>query len=46
MQTNDYLLLTEVPDMVLIFVKVYSLQYSKSFTGSLFMTSNIGPYVS
>ena len=26
--------------------KVYSLQYSESFTGSLFMTSNIGPYMS
>ena len=25
---------------------VYSLQYSESFTGSLFMTSNIGPYMS
>ena len=44
-QTNDYLLLTDVPDMVLIFDKVYSLQYSESFTGSLFMTSNIGPYM-
>ena len=38
-QTNDYLLLTDVPDMVSIFDKVYSLQYSESFTGSLFMTS-------
>ena len=45
-QTNDYLLLTDVPDMVSIFDKVYSLQYSESFTGSLFMTSNIGPYMS
>ena len=25
---------------------MYSLQYSESFTGSLFMTSNIGPYMS
>ena len=39
-RTNDYLLLTDVPDMVSIFDKVYSLQYSESFTGSLFMTSN------
>ena len=39
------LLLTDVPDMVSIFDKVYSLQYSESFTGSLFMTSNIGPYM-
>ena len=46
MRTNDYLLLTDVPDMVSIFDKVYSLQYSESFTGSLFMTSNIGPYMS
>ena len=46
MQTNDYLLLTDVPDMVSIFDKVCSLQYSESFTGSLFMTSNIGPYMS
>ena len=44
--TNDYLLLTDVPDMVSIFVKVYSLQYGESFTGSLFMTSNIAPYMS
>ena len=43
---NDYLLLTDVPDMVSIFVKVYSLQHSESFTGNLFMTSNIGPYMS
>ena len=28
MRTNDYLLLTDVPDMVSIFDKVYSLQYS------------------
>ena len=46
MRTNDYLLITDVPDMVSIFDKVYSLQYSESFTGSLFMTSNIGPYIS
>ena len=46
MRTNDYLLLTDVPDMVSIFDKVYSMQYSESFTGCLFMTSNIGPYMS
>ena len=45
-RTNDYLLLTDVPDMVSIFDKVYSIQYSESFTGSLFMTSDIGPYIS
>ena len=32
--------------MVSIFDKVYSLQDSESFSGSLFMTSNIGPYMS
>ena len=47
MQTHDYLLLTDVAiNTVSIFDKVYSLQYSESFTGSLFMTSNIGPYMS
>ena len=45
-QTHDYLLLTDVANTVSIFDKVYSLQYSESFTGSLFMTSNIGPYMS
>ena len=28
-QTNDYLLKTDVPDMVSIFDKVYSLQYTR-----------------
>ena len=45
-QTHDFLLLTDVANTVSIFDKVYSLQYSESFTGSLFMTSNIGPYMS
>ena len=45
-RTNDYLLLTDVPDMVSIFDKVYSIQYSESFTGSLFMSSNSGTYMS
>ena len=45
-QTNDYLLLTDVPDMVSIFVNMYSLQYSESFSGNLFMTSNIRLYMS
>ena len=27
-RTNDYLLITDVPDMVSIFDKVYSLQYT------------------
>ena len=46
MQTHDYLLLADVANTVSIFDKVYSLQYSESFTGSLFMTSNIGRYMS
>ena len=45
-QRHDYLLLTDVTNTVSIFDKAYSLQYSESFTGSLFMTSNIGPYMS
>ena len=46
MQAHDYLLLADVANTVSIFDKVYSLQYSESFTGSLFMTSNIGRYMS
>ena len=45
-QTNDYLLLTDVPCIVSIYNKVYTLEYSESLTGSLFMTSNNGPYMS
>ena len=41
-QANDYLLLTDVPCVVSLFNKVYSLQYRESLTGSLFMTSNNG----
>ena len=44
-QTNDYLLLTDVPAFVSIFDKVYTLQYSESLTGSLFLTSNNGPFM-
>ena len=43
MWADHNLLLTDVPEMVPIFDKVYSLQYSESITGSLFMTSNMGP---
>ena len=42
---NDYLLLTDVPCIVSLYNKVYTLQYSESLTGSLFMTSNNGPYM-
>ena len=46
MQANDYLLLTDLPCVVSLYNKVYTLQYSESLTGSLFMTSNNGPYMS
>ena len=45
-QTNDYLLLTDVPYIVSIYNKVYTLEYSDSLTGRLFLTSNNGPYMS
>ena len=45
-QTNDYLLLTDVPYIVSIYNKVYTLEYSESLTGSFFLTSNNGPYTS
>ena len=44
-RTNDYLLLTDVPHIVSIYNKVYILEYSESLTGSLFLTSNNGPYM-
>ncbi|XP_015750599.1 PREDICTED: uncharacterized protein LOC107330504 [Acropora digitifera] len=44
-RTNDYLLLTDVPHIVSICNKVYILEYSESLTGSLFLTSNNGPYM-
>ena len=45
-QANDYLLLTDVPCAVSLYNKVYTLQYSELLTGSLFMISNNGPYMS
>ena len=45
-QTNVYLLLTDVPCIVSIHNKVYTLAYSESLTGNLFLTSNNGPYMS
>ena len=44
-RTNDYLRLTDVPAFVSIFDNVYTLQYSESLTGSLFLTSNNGPFM-
>ena len=45
-QANDYLLLTDLPCVVSLYNKVYTLQYSESLTGSLFMTANNGPCMS
>ena len=45
-QTNDYLLLNDVPYIVSIYNKVYTLEYSESLTARLFLTSNNGPYMS
>ena len=44
-RTNGYLLLTDVPAFVSIFDNVYTVQYSESLTGSLFLTSNNGPFM-
>ena len=44
-RTNDYMLLTDVPHIVSICNKVYILEYSESLTGSFFLTSNNGPYM-
>ena len=38
--------LTDVPCIFSLYNKVYPLEYSESLTGSLFMTSNNGPYMS
>ena len=45
-QANDYLLLTDVPCVVSLYNKVYTLQYSESLTGSLCIVSNNGLYMS
>ena len=42
--TNDYLVITDVPAFVSIFENVYTLHYSEPLTGSLFLTSNSGPF--
>ena len=45
-QANNYLLLTDVPPCIVsLYSKVYTLQYSELLTGSLFMMSNNGPYM-
>ena len=45
-QTNDYLLLIDVPCIVSIYNKVYTLEYTESLTGNVFMISSNGPYMS
>ena len=42
---QDFLLLTEVPELVDIENDTFHLQYSESFSGALFMTLNNDPYV-
>lgn len=46
MQTNDYLLVTDVPSMVSMYHKVFTLHYSDSLAGNLHLTSNHGPNMS
>ena len=42
---KDLLLLTDVPEMVSLNDKIYCLQYSESFSGVLFITTNSEPFV-
>ena len=42
---KDFLLLTDVPELVDIDNHTFNLEYSKSFLGGLFMTTNNDPYV-
>jgi hypothetical protein len=42
---KDFLLLTDVPELVDIGNDTFCLEYSESFTGALFMTANNDPYV-
>ena len=43
---KDFLLLTDVPNMVSLEENIYSLTYSESLFGELFMTNDNAPYVS
>ena len=43
---KDFLLLTEVPEMISLSSNIYTLQYSDSYTGSVFMTVSNEPYMS
>ena len=42
---KDFLLLTEIPELVDIGSDTYHLEYSESFSGALFMTVNFDAYV-
>ncbi len=43
--SQDFLLLTEVPELVDIDNDTFHLEYSESFSGALFTTVNNDPYV-
>ena len=43
---KDFLLLTEVPEMISLSNNIYTLQYSDSYSGSIFMTVSSEPYMS
>ena len=42
---KDFLLLTEVPEMISLSNNIYTLQYNDSYTGSVFMTVSNEPYM-
>ena len=42
---KDFLLLTDVPNMVLLDEKTYALTYSELLTGELCMSCNNGAYI-
>ena len=43
---KDFLLLSEVPEMISLSSNIYTLQYSDSYTCSVFMTVSNEPYMS
>ena len=44
--SKDFLLLTEVPEMISLSNNIYTLQYSESYAGSVFMTVSNEPFFS
>ena len=42
---KDFLLLTEVPEMISLSNNIYTLQYSESYAGSVFMTVSNEPFL-